>query len=143
MQPRARAIPSAPAPANSDYRHIRGAKRERLVDGQAQCFIAVQAPKQQNLDHGSRAVLPATALLQVLPEAVEAFRPAALRAPLLQRHRSGERSWFLGQHVQLMLKVQHFLLPAEASFMASYTFAFAPDLHIRRINFRLHLRSRR
>src|SRR6266852_275366 len=77
------------------------------------------------------------ALDQPVPELVVAHWPATSSTPLLQRLAAGEGARLVLEHVQIVFKVEHVLIPTVATGVTCDAAAFVPDLDRRRGEFDL------
>ena len=66
--------------------------------------------------------------LESLPESVVGCRPAALRAPLLERRGPGQRARFAREHVEVVLEVEHLAVLSVTALVRGHALPLVPDL---------------
>jgi hypothetical protein len=132
-----------PHPAADGRHHIETTHLQSLFNRYFYRRVSILAAQQQNIDHRAGSRLPALPLFQHLPKAIEAYRPTSLRSPLLERCRTGKRSWLLRQCFQVVLQIQNLLLSIEATFVPGYALSLMPYLYVRGIHLDLHFHADR
>src|SRR5712691_11394795 len=124
-----------------DRRRVGAAQPQRRLDRRPQTCSAEPSAKLQQLDHRPGPVLTPMALHQPAPELVVADWPATSSPPLLQRLAAGEGARLMLEHVQIVFKVEHVLIPTVAAGVTCDAAAFVPDLDRRRGEFDLRFRA--
>src|SRR6187431_3135576 len=100
------------------------------------------AAEFDDVDHGTRSVLPSVSGIEVAPELIMHFLPSTLLTPLHQCRRSGQGAWFAAECIQVMLEIEDLLASAKTTLVPADTPAFVPDLDICGIYLYLDLHAR-
>src|SRR5712692_2080229 len=88
-----------------DRAAVVGASGERATDGELNAGAAELAAQEQHVDHLPCRLGDAVALLERVPELVEAARPAATLALLLQWQRPLQRPWLQPQKLEVVVEL--------------------------------------